>query len=320
MSNENPDKKKLLLLTFGDIQKKDIFLEKINQIRGMAASPIFKPQVKLIRALRRIWVKNQWPIMDIWFLNFQQKIKNADIIVIIASQYSPYILKYLSKKYKNKRFINYYWDKIQISKYPIIKDNAYENWTFDKQDADKYGMKYNSQFFVDTLQLNSNREIDYDICFVGADREGLWKERTEIVNIWYEQFENMNLKVFFYYVSSQNKDKKSYIHSKRIPQNQYLEYVAKSKAVLEIVQPGCEWITLRPLLALSNKKKVITNNKYIKDEMCYSKENVFILGVDDLADLPQFLNSEFKEIEHERLWYYSITAWKERFFEGSRTK
>ena len=89
--------------------------------------------------------------------------------------------------------------------------------------------------------------------------------------------------------------------------------MAQGRVILDVVEQGAEWMTLRPLLALSNHKKVITNNHYIKKEKYYSRDNIFILGEDSDRTLKEFITSPFKEINESTLAYYSCREWVKRF-------
>lgn len=124
----------------------------------------------------------------------------------------------------------------------------------------------------------------------------------------------MGFNIYFYYVS--NDIDRHYKHLHRISEKEYHSIVGKSKTVLEIVQPGQEWMTLRPLLALSNEIKVITNNRLIENERFYSPDNIFIFGKDSIDRLENFINSEFKAIDSLNLKYYECQQWVKRFLNG----
>ena len=301
---------KYIFISFNDSNADNLLLDKINETGNIAAYPVFKNTNKVFRAIRRISIEHDFSSMKLWFGSWFENISNADVLICIASRYSPYILNYIKKQNPGIRLINYYWDKIQISHYPIIKSQNFENWTFDRMDSKTYGLHFNPQFYVDTLHLPKNPLL-YDICFVGADREGSWSERTSLVKQYYDILMEQGLKVFFYYVTKDTSQ--PYMHRNRISETQYVDIVSKSKAVLEIVQPGLEWITLRPLLALSNHKKVVSNNKLLTNEKYYSKSNIFILDNDNIETINDFIKSKFEEILEDNISYYSIENWVKRF-------
>lgn len=93
-----------------------------------------------------------------------------------------------------------------------------------------------------------------------------------------------------------------------------LDYVAKSKAILDIVQEGQEGLTLRSMEALFFEKKLITNNQSIIKEKFYRKENIFIIGHDKIDEIEEFMNAAYIKNTEEVLKYYDFNAWINRFF------
>lgn len=307
---------KTLLLAYNKPGQKNLLLERISSYEMIDAVPIFRFRNRFLGRLSRLCVR-YWPsAMEPWLGSWVKNLDAYDQCVCFAGRYTPGILEFLKDRCQDLRLIEYYWDKISISKYPIVKSPAYENWTFDKSDAQQYHMHYNPQFYVNNIELD-HVDLDYDVCFIGADREGTWPQRVTLVNQCYEAFRKEGLKCFFYLVSESAFANPSITHRTRLTEEQYLKQVARSRALLEVVQPGQEWLTLRPLLAMFNSKKLITNNPYIVDEKFYSSENVFVLGVDSLSTLPSFIESPFVPIKQDILDFYNVDSWCNRFYETS---
>jgi len=302
----------ILGIFYYDDKNNNVLLNKLNEITNFDAQCIFKPKPKLIRAIRRMHLKSGLPGIGIWFLDWANKIDKYNICICIANNYSVRILKWIKRKNPNIRCINYYWDNIEISSYPVIQDSDIENWTFSYNDAKMYQMNYNPQFYVTTINLKSS-EILYDITYIGADREGKLTKRSELVNFCYNTFQKLGLKSFFYYVTNSKEISQEICQNKRMPEQQFYDITSKGIAILDLVETGNEWHTLRPLLALSNKKKLITNNSAIIHERYYKKENIFILGYDDINTLKNFLDIKFSEYNNNELNYYEAKNWIERF-------
>ena len=304
--------KRVLVLSFSDDKNKNILLDLINDSEKADAACVFVSHNIFLRAIRRWSLLYRLPGVGCWMGAWKHQIKEYDVVICIASSYSSAVLEWIHKKNPNAKLVNYYWDKISVANYPIIDSMAYENWSFDKKDCEKYGFQYNAQFFVNDLKLEKAK-LTYDISFVGADREGKWQDRITFVDNCYDLFQQYGFCTYFYFVSKNPPFQRDYIYDKRLTEEEFYQVTAQSKVVLEIVQPEEEWLTLRPLLALSNMKKLITNNKWIKEERFYSKENVFILGEDENDRLFHFVNTPFVEIKEEDLKYYELEAWLERF-------
>lgn len=311
---QKTEEKRILLLSYNNDNDKNHLMDAVNESQSVEARCVF-PFVNLfLRIIRKIMITYKIPGMGIWLGKWKKHLEEYPMIIVIASQYTPTILHWIHKKYPKIRLINYYWDKIEIARYPIEYSSHFENWSFDKMDSQKYGFRYNPQYYSSKLKLQDER-VEYDISFVGADRGGMWTSRTELVNKYYNELKNTDLKLFFYYVSCDEKGCREITHEKKLSETEYLRIVAKSKAVFDIVEPGKEWMTLRPLLALTNGKKVITNYVQIINEAFYISDNIFIIAEDrlDIDRLKNFMEKPFVELKSNILELYEVETWAHRF-------
>lgn len=306
-----------LLLFFNEAKSNNIMLDHLSKEEGTVAFCVFKPVNVLFRMFRRFHLLSGLPGIGIWLLPWVSDIQNFETIIMIASPYSIQILQWIKKKHPDVRCINYYWDSLKVSGYPYKESSCFENWSFFEEDSKKYGMFYNPQFYVQTMNL-PKRKIVYDVSYVGADRGGLLKDRTEIVLELLELFGRQKICSFFYYVTSSQLVPDSIRKDKIISEEKYHEVVAQSRVVVDIVEKEIQWQTLRPLLALTNKKKLITNNVGIRNEKYYSPENIFILGKDDSEKLKDFVNSDFVSIDPNDLNFYNASSWLSRFYSNEK--
>ena len=305
---------KALFLFFNDSNSKNMILDEISKIEGCRAECVFKPANRFLRIVRRIHICSGLPGIGIWFLDWKKSIKEIQYCICIASVYAPGILKWVRRKNHNVKCINYYWDVVSISGYPVIRSPYFENWSFDSCDCKKFDMKFNPQFFVSGIRLPDEFSV-YDIVYVGADRQGRLEGRTRLVRKYFSMFQDLGINVYFYYVT-ESADVPAQIRKDRLmSEKEYYGVCAKGRAILEIVEPDTRWSTLRPLLALSNHKKVVTNNPEIMNERFYTKDNVFILGVDDATKLKRFVENAFVPIPQGVMEHYSSESWCGRFFE-----
>ena len=89
--------------------------------------------------------------------------------------------------------------------------------------------------------------------------------------------------------------------------------ISQSKALVDILQTGQYGITLRTYEALVNKKKLVTNNTQIKKYPFYAKENIFILGEDEISTLKTFIKMPFNDFYDFSI--YMIENWITDFFQ-----
>ncbi len=303
---------KLVIFSQGYEKKYPLEIERLNSIDGVYAADDFRHHNLILRILRRIHILSKLPGINIWFGRWRNFLPECDTLICMTHQYSPYILCWVKKHYPNIKCINYFWDEVDVSGYPIVKTEDFENWSFCRWDCQKYGFYYNPQFYVNSIHL-PDVEVEYDVVFVGADRNGQSKYRIDELNKCLKLFQKENLTSFIWFVSDIPDVPENIGRKRRLSENEYLLATAKAKAVLELVDPRTPWMTMRPLLALANGKKVITNNISIQEEKFYSKANVFISGYDSDEHLNEFIHSPFEKIPEDRLHYYEASEWIERF-------
>ena len=305
---------RLIILTFNHEREDNYILNKMNETPGIIVYPVLRDVGFIGKCFRRINFKYFPYYIDFWYSKkWVGTIDKNDIVICMANYWSPAILKRISRKY-HCRCINYFWDKVVVSRYPVVSNYLFENWTFDLEDSQTYHMHYNPQFYVENLV--EDQPIEYDVSFVGADRNGTLQERVTMANEYYSKMCNLNLKLYFYLLTNSSKANFEIARHVPIDVKTVLNIMMRSKAILEIIEPGqAEWLTLRPFQALTNQRKLITNSKKISDYDFYNPNNIFIIGQDSWDDLPRFLNTPFEEIRC--LENYSISNWKTRFFKES---
>ena len=305
--------KKILVLAFDSERNPDLLLKQLEKIQGIKKQSVFKSVNKLGAAIRKLHMKSIIPGKSLWYGNWKYKIDNFDALICIASQYSPDFLEWVHQKNSKIRIINYFWDEIHVSGYPVKHSGAYENWSFCLENCNEYDLKFNPQFYNPDIVLEK-KEILYDAIFVGADRGGKWKTRAKSVKEFYDLCKRKQINAYISYYSKAENIPQEIKSERYLESAEYYCKTAQSLCVVDFVDVNFPWNTLRPLLALSNGKKLITNNKRIKDEPYYLKDNIFILGLDNENDLKQFIDSPFKNYDKAVLEYFRYDKWIERFF------
>ena len=127
--------------------------------------------------------------------------------------------------------------------------------------------------------------------------------KNEIIELK-NKLEQQNLKCNFIVIE----DEKDYIEY-----DKYLDLISKSKCILDYNQKGQTGLTLRPMEALFFNKKLITNNKDIKNYNFYNSKNIFILGENKMEEVDKFLNTPSEKIHEDILNNYDFNSWVEKF-------
>lgn len=268
-----------------------------------------------------LWFFYSSLLYHMWPFHLRPIEKYKDI-VLFECVYPIEIVKYIRKRNPNCRL--YYWcwntiDKIpdgkgyslskEIKKLTVLQD--YYNVkvaSFDIYDCIKYGMTYNNQLGV-KLPTPNCENIQYDVFFCGID-----KNRINLLRRLGNEFDKKNIKMKCCLLPSNNTkysetDYAKYIIKKEMNYADVISMEIKSKCILDIVQPGQRGITWRPLEALFYRKKLITNYKNVKNYDFYRKENIFILGEDNMSIIKSFINSEYVEIPSHIVNKYQWAGW-----------
>lgn len=276
------------------INKNAVFFENINNC-NIENYYIVEQNSFLFRLLRKLNMLNN----SLCFGKWKYKVKKCNYIILGENGYTPNISKYIKKKNPKCKIIMYYWNILNDEYKKILEDkNIDEFWTFDKSEAEKYNLKYNPQFYSKKI-ISPNTEIKQDVVFMGRakDRKKELKKLEEIIK-------KLSIKTNFFIIEKE-KDLIKY--------NEYLKQVYASKCILDYNQEGQVGLTLRPMEALFYQKKLITNNKDIINYDFYNSNNIFILGIDDMNKIKEFIDSPYQEIDEKIVNYYDYESWLKRF-------
>jgi hypothetical protein len=179
-------------------------------------------------------------------------------------------------------------------------------YSFDKEDCKKYGLEYFPSLYTTDCKLLSS-EYNNDIVFLGSE-----KGRGEILKNIYDTFAKYGVKQKYHvymfdapYVEADGFT----LTSKTENYKTYLEWVAKSRGILDMPQSGQIGFTLRIMESVFLKKKLVTTYKDIINYKLYSRNNIFIVGYDDECRIKDFVNDEYEEVCDDVLMFYDCKMW-----------
>lgn len=306
-------KTKYLIVDTRDLDwKEQMSLYGVDLLPPYRSIPFF---LKIIRELNRClnyYIK--LPMLRYWFNpEVERKLNTYSHVIVFIQKKSFDVLSFLSsRKSDSQRLIAWYWNPAYRVMNPhLLKRFKCEGWSFDEEDCIKYNMKYNTTFFLFApkeelikRELKGDSE-KYDILFLGAN-----KGRIQLLNKLQAKLVSMGVKFLFYVV---DEEQKSSLRKPVVSYHTYLKWLCQTIAVLDIVQANQRGLTLRVMESLFYKKKLVTNNLYIKEYDFYNPNNIFILGVDNLDMFIDFLKSPYLEVKEETITRYSFKEWIKRF-------
>ncbi len=253
-------------------------------------------------------------IIPAWFPNIPNCFINRELrnklnllestdSILVLDYSDNHLLNAIKKSVKQTSKLFFWaWNPIKIDGFSFIKkikELGYLPFTFEPKDAERFQIGLLHQFYRMKLDYQENEEYKYDFYFIG-----FIKNRSREIEELRSLLINEGFSVCFHVV--QNVDQV-------IPYEQSLINYRYAKCLVELVEDGLEGITLRPLEALALRKKMITNNTEIINEEFYNPNNIFVLELDNINRLGEFLNSEFIDIDMSVLLKYDVNEWI-RFF------
>jgi hypothetical protein len=272
--------------------KKDIyFFNKISKKYNIEELYFLNTDKPLFKLLKKVKIS----ILGKW----KNEINKYDKFIIFESLYNEKVAKKIKRTKKENKVIVYFWNYIDDNNKYILNDkNIDEFWTFDKNDAKKYNMKYNPQFYTKNVKIQDEQN-KYDVLFLGRPKT----RKKDIVDLE-KKLKEEGIQTNFKIIENE-KDYVSY--------DEYLKMIAESKCILDYNQEGQVGLSLRPMEALFLERKLITNNTDIKNYDFYNHDNIFILGEDNINEIKEFINKPYKKIDQDIIDYYDFDQWLNRF-------
>lgn len=281
-----------------------VFPSKLFEERGVDFYPFYPDNISVIKKiLRRLTLSLGVFRKNFWYGPWFSKLSDYDKLVIFSiNGISPLINDLEGNLKKGVTPIIFFWDP--VFRVEECLHSKFPKWSFDLSDCRRYDLKFNTTFYFKNLYNSigsSNIQPECDVYFTG-----LAKGRRNELNEVAAKFGSLGVKSNFILVESASQ--------KRVSFDLNLENIANSRALLDLVQEGQTGLTVRVMESIYWKKKLVTNNKNIVNEFFYNPKNIFVLGIDDLTQLPAFLHGEIDFKEYET-WqeYYDFDNWLNRF-------
>ena len=260
----------------------------------------------------------------------EKELDGITIDVMLCIQFMWFgksFLKYLKSKNPNTKLFLFLWDtfKIQNPRYfdylPLF-DYIY---SFDRDDAKKYGFKYYPDFYLEGIKPSG--EPKYDVAFVGTMNYVNYEYRSELIYYIDTFCKAQGLSSFLYLkYADYDKDSKSkvkrlfnkitswryikwterfkdcdFMYSENISLDEYERIMNESKVIVDINYKDRQGMTINAITALAKGKKLITTNKRIKDEPFYDPNVIYILDDDNPQLDIKFFKSSYKPVNLEGL-------------------
>ena len=287
------------------INQQVLFFE--NYTKHSKILPILKEVNSVLKIIRRFNVKYFPKVgLDKWYNEqFKSLPSFIDSIIIFDSFLSVPAANYLKRKYPNLRLIYWFWNHIYDINLLNNLNPDIEKWSYDPIDCQKYGLKYNSQFYFNDFSVDYPYSLPkWDFLFVGAEkgRGHYIKECRDLITKY---------KFSYNFIVSGNSRKERI--KNWIPYNDLVKLIYQSRCIVDIVPAAQNGLTLRPLEAVFHNKKLITNFVAIENMDFYNPSNIFIIGKDSENFLSEFMEIPLTPVPTDIREYYLFENWLRRF-------
>lgn len=224
------------------------------------------------------------------------------VFCINGSFLSDKFYQVIKERNPQARYIYYAWDDVRN----LIKQSHIklfdEKSAYNISECKKYNFSY-CPMFVQNKTVGHNSEDIYDILFIGSAHS----DRQKIADELYVKY-GKKYRLFIYLYDPTHTNGR-FCHDQPLTYEKYIEYMRKSKALIDVPQSTQEGPTTRSFDALLTKTKVITVNSYIKEYPIYS-DNILIVDRNNIVIDDEFMNKPYIETGYQAL---TILEWLKKF-------
>lgn len=287
----------------------------------------------LAQKIRR-WLESFFPVVPLNLygsadlMQLSKDITPQDV-VILFSVMNAKDLRLLHKYVGRGRIFSFLWNPVvefRGKKFRIaqrlraIRKVSDHVTTFDAQDAQTYGFTLLPQPFRHVaLPATASAAMDYDFCFIGMD-----KGRLPFLMRFKTLAEQNGYRCFFRIVPDRgavySAEERTFLSHASLTYAENLEYVARSRCLLEIVQHNQFGSTMRGVEALFFHRKIITTSPLARQEPGFDARRVLVLdGTDpagahiDMARIASFMDTPLGPPDDQALQAHEINHWLQHF-------
>ena len=254
------------------------------------------------------------PLKQIWMSDYSRWLKYCEYdICFVFSKSQSWLLEYnggeyirrLRKQYPSCKIVLYLGDL--ISSYVRFDVNFFLSncdhvISYDADDSSRYHLIYAPLPYSKVSIPEDSAIPAFDVFFCGKA-----KNRLEEIHSIYDFLTNKGLKALFFITGVKKNEQKrdGIVYNRRLKYSEYLQYMNKSKAIVEIKQKDSVGDTLRVKEAFTYGKMLITDNSEINKRAFLNSEQVFIYNEKTGIDIEKFLLNKgkvYEEIKFDELF------------------
>ena len=237
-----------------------------------------------------------------------------DKIIVFDSYTTARQLSWLRSNWPDKRVILWYWNTVTndglIRKLP----QGVELWSYSIKDCERYGMRFNTQFFFDCLAGDAEQIREKPLSprpralFYGRD-----KGRSAQIRHIAEELADAGVEVDLRIAPDKAPGFQALRNPDLVPYQTVVDMVKDTDIIMDYCsRPADSGLSLRAMESLFFGKKLVTNNLEILGSDFYNPANVYVLD-HDCRSLKEFVDCPRVLVPSEIRDRYLLSNWIKRF-------
>jgi hypothetical protein len=261
--------------------------------------------------------------------------KKYDKIVVIKGEgVSCSVIEMMKSTFIGADFIYYTWDSLSNVNGALDKLKYFDSIkSFDRVDCHKYKkLQYFPLFYSQDYthkEQYSDSDLSFGAIFIGTLHSNRFEKILNISKAIEKELKKPSFifffyhsKVFFYILRLFKKEFRSIpinkVSFKKLSAKEIAQKMSESSVVIDYGHPDQSGLTMRTFEAFGMNKKLLTNNKLVREDSFYNPNNIFIVDEDEDEDegegenIGRFISGKFIKVDRETYEYHSLNMWVER--------
>lgn len=258
-------------------------------------------------------------LMKVYFMIFCGRVDRGDGVSVFANAKDVFLIKLYRRIHPNRKIIVRYHDilrsdfrGVKAEDVVVMMRNLKSKGvidaleTYSRVDAKRFNFIYrpNAVNSEEMYKLDVNeRDALYRFIGSGLKSEGD-QSRVDSLKLIHAALRRLYPNIERYL------DERILNSRQWIPYEQYIKEIAKSEVIIDLIRLGDdEGFPYRIPEALFLNRKIITNRWSLRNEAFYSPQRVFIVGIDDVSNLQEFLERDLCRLPKSVLNLYDASLW-----------
>lgn len=225
----------------------------------------------------------------------------------------------------SKRLITYLYDSLERLPVEIEKLKLFDKiFSFDIIDVKKHAFEKLTNYIYLNHHSSEEQNPDMDLFYITSYDN----KRVSFIKLLTKKLIALNLKFQIMIIgkkSWKNQLKNLFItvpeslsiifSIKKISHQDLPGYYKNSKALLDLTRENQHGLSFRVFEAMALEKKIITDNKAIKDYDFYNPNNILVLDETCSNLNTQFFEQPYEKIPDNIYYFYTIDNWTNKLFD-----